>query len=186
MVDLSRSMQAQVQARLRSGERVVWSASPRPARIARQAWPYVVFGFVWLAVVLGGWAASGGARERTPVMLGLSFPGVAALTMPLWFARAAARTAYVLTDRRAIVIEPRSVLASMWVTRSFASGELANAEALINTDGSGDLILGSRFAKPRVRGKEQRAILLGFFGIADVANVAAMARRIATERPTTP
>jgi hypothetical protein len=79
--------------------------------------------------------------------------------------RKALRTAYLLTDRRAIVID-----ADWWRSRtvySFSPTQLRHMQGYINRDGSGDLVFGERYVDNGGSGR----IDIGFIAIRNVAAV---------------
>ncbi|MEJ7636809.1 MAG: hypothetical protein WKF75_02170, partial [Singulisphaera sp.] len=108
------------------GESVLWAGRPEPGSLVRRSLPkallglaFVVFTLVWMfAVVRGGSNNWDRGRDVAPfaphnvliaTCVGLWFLpfGLYMLTWPLRTWRKARKTVYVLTDCRAIVIEPR-------------------------------------------------------------------------------
>jgi len=112
---------------------------------------------------------------RTP-LFGLRFVliGLGMFSSPFWAARAALRTVYVVTDRRALVI--RSGLGRGVSVRSFEPEKLGDLRREQLPDGSGNLVFGqdlnvnrsgSRYtssygfmAVPDVRAAEEQVLAL--------------------------
>jgi hypothetical protein len=148
-------LDARVRSELRNGERLLWVGQPDPRRYARPAWALVLFGIPWtgfavfwvlmasgmmFAVGPAGPGGGFGALLACFPLFGVPFIliGLGMLTSPVWMRRAARRTCYSLTDRRAIV----------WQSRWFGSVEIRSYEPasltrLVRTehaDGTGDLV----------------------------------------------
>src|SRR5690242_9223926 len=121
---LSPELEARVQAELAPGEKLVWLGQPRPRRSMLAGLPIVLFGIPWTAFAVFWVALAFGiganAKRRgaggIPPWLDLCFPlfglpfigiGLGMLSAPYWIRRAAAKTCYAVTDRRAIVWEAR-------------------------------------------------------------------------------
>lgn len=163
-------LRALVEAELASGERVTWAEQPIPGRLARSALPIMLFAIPWTLFALfwigGAWAATsrGGGADQLFPLFGLPFVlvGVAMLSSPYWAARSAKRTAYVLTDRRAIVM--RSEWTGMTV-RSFEREKLGDLRRTQDADGSGDLVFTQDVQSGR-RGVTTTDV--GFLAIPDV------------------
>jgi hypothetical protein len=177
-------LQAMIVGEIDPGERVVWSGQPIASRLARKSIPIVLFGIPWTAFAIF-WVAmaslgAGKANAPGPFFLfplfGVPFIliGVGMLTSPFWMRRSARRTAYVLTDRRAIVFQGglRSI-----AVRSFEPESLTDLERRQFADGSGDLI----FARDVRTGAKGRTNVteVGFLAIPDVKAVEAEVRALA-------
>jgi hypothetical protein len=189
MSDFSRlppELRSPVELELQSGERIVWMDQPIPGRIARSAWPLVMFGIPWTAFSLfwivmatKGVASS---KDAGPFWLfplfGLPFVliGFGMLSGPYWAKRGARRTAYVLTDRRAIIFKA-SGRGSMNV-RSFEPGALTELNRTQYPDGAGDLV----FTEDLRRGSKGRTYTtrIGFMAVRDVKSVEEMVRTLAS------
>jgi hypothetical protein len=167
-------LRALVESELQSGERVTWVGQPIPGRAMLGALPIVLFAIPWTAfsVFWIAGAAAGTAHSRDPgvfrmfPLFGLPFVlvGLGLLASPLWVRLTAKRTAYVITDRRAIV------LAGGWAgsvtVRSFEPAQLTDLRRTQRSDGSGDLV----FTQDVSRGNRGaiRTTDVGFLAIADV------------------
>jgi hypothetical protein len=173
-----------IPAELNVGERLVWAGRPVPGLVARKALPVALFGLAFLGFSLF-WAGSavsmGSSASGGPPLMNLVFPlfglpfilvGVWMLMTPLRSRRAARKTLYALTDRRAIVWEPR------WRSDRVASfGPEALAELRRNqrSDGSGDLI----FRRRPMRSDSDVPIHRmheGFLGVAAVGELEKLVR----------
>jgi hypothetical protein len=120
--DLPPEVFARVQAELDDGEGMLRAAQPDPRRMGHRMLPIQIFAipftlislsFVAVPLVIGvlGGLASGSVGIGAVAGLvfsscGLIFVaiGVAMMTAPVWAKRAAKQTAYVITDRRAIIL----------------------------------------------------------------------------------
>ena len=111
---LPASLRTLIEAELDPGEHLTWLAQPLGGRLARQAVPAALFGGVWtlLAVLWTAGAAWGtGAAPadagwfRWFPLFGLPFilVGLGLLLSPWRAHRRAGRSAYVLTNRRALL-----------------------------------------------------------------------------------
>ncbi|MDH3529469.1 MAG: hypothetical protein OEQ28_07875, partial [Acidobacteriota bacterium] len=137
-----------VKNELEIGERVDWSGMPVPAFFTPQSISSVLFGIPWTAFALF-WTASAGIGTIS-IKGGLSlfslFPlfgvpfiliGIGMLSAPLFAYSKARKTAYVITDRRAISFEGgRST-----VIRSYSPEMLHGIYRTEKPDGSGDVII---------------------------------------------
>ena len=174
-------IQQRVASQLRDGETQVWAAQPIPRLLSRRM----------ISISLGGLALAGFAlfwiitthlvHQRMgqfadlfailPIV-GLPFLliGLVMAAAPVWAAKRAARTAYVLTDQRAIMFRCRW---SRGVTvHSYEPGRLTSIERDEAPDGTGDLIFEQfvEYNKDAPLGPNSR-IRRGFLGIADVRAV---------------
>jgi hypothetical protein len=138
-----------VESEMQPGERIDWLDQPIPGRLARSTLPILLFGIPWTAFALfwtagAAWGAS--KADGGPWMLhvfplfGLPFIliGLGMLSSPYWVHRRARRTAYVLTDRRAVVFS--AGWRGSTTVRSFDPTRLGDLQRKQNADGSGDLI----------------------------------------------
>ena len=175
---LSVELQRQVQTELRAGERQVWAAQPLPGAFRRQSIAVVLFGlpftgFALFWIVTAGWGVWGHANHAPgPFVLfplfGLPFLliGLGMLTSPFWMAKRAARTVYVLTDQRAIVVAGK-VFGGVTV-QSFEPARLTSITRNERPDGTGDLIF-EQFTQRQ--GTGTTTVRRGFMGIDDVRQV---------------
>jgi hypothetical protein len=171
-----REVQSRVERELASGEKVEWMGQPIPRRLAKASWPIVVFGIPWTAFALFWTAGAAWGTSKTGVGLLNLFPlfgipfilvGLGMLSSPFWIKRAAKGTAYVITDRRAIVIQGgwRGTVN----VRSFEPERLVDLRRKEHADGSGDLVFTQDIR--RDSDGDRHTTEVGFMAIADVKSV---------------
>jgi hypothetical protein len=160
-----------VDAELAKGERIVWIGRPIAWRFALPSVPILLFGIPFTAFALF-WigAARGFPGAGVPVfaLFGIPFVvvGLCMLLSPFWMLYRAGRTAYVVTDRRALVIEHGPFGRVM--VRSFEPENLAVLSRTQHADGSGNLIFRREF---RLEGRRGRFADIGFLAVPDVREV---------------
>jgi hypothetical protein len=182
--DMPANLRQVIQEELEPNERYVWLAQPRPGAFAKKAIPVVIFGIPWTAFALfwtcgasgfqvpdfnqpGGWFA----------LFGLPFVliGLGMLSAPWWLLRAARRTAYAITDRRAILFEGGFGVK----IRSFRAGQLGGVYRRQRADGWGDVILAESTSTDSEGYKRTNQV--GFYGIPDVKAVESLLRQIVAQ-----
>ncbi|MDD5272808.1 MAG: hypothetical protein PHU14_08835 [Methylovulum sp.] len=178
MQTLTPAQQGLIQAELNRFEKVLWSSTPNPGRLAKKTLPVVIFAIPWTAFSLF-WIASASGFKWPDLsggfglfpLFGLPFLliGLGMLLSPLLVAKKAAATAYAITNERAIIIEP-GWFGGMNI-RSFFPHQLSDIRKVQFADGNGDLILDNNAPTDNRRGN---ATDIGFFGIADVKKVEAL------------
>jgi hypothetical protein len=164
---------------LEPGEVILWQGRPRPGRLARKALPSVLFGLPWTAFALL-WTALASTPLLSERQAGLSlggslcFPlfglpfvlvGFSLLGAPLWEARRARRTRYLVTDRRVVLLE----LGQTDSARSLLPAELGGLELRPHRDGSGDLVLLREVEQDSDGDSHTEEI--GLWGVEDVKSV---------------
>ena len=173
-----------IEMELRSGERIVWTAQPIPARVTRGSWIIVVFGIPWTAFALfwigaAGWGASHapGPFKLFP-LFGVPFVliGLGMLSSPFWLRKKAAKTVYMITDQRAVVLSEG--FRGRTRVESYAPAQLQSTTREENSDGSGDIIFETRVW--RDSDGDRRSQRIGFFGVPDVRTVEEHIRALAT------
>ena len=179
---------ALLKAELARDEHIVWSGQPIPARFAQRRVDIFLGGilatafsiFFGISGVLHAWNQSKVDAPGFVFMMLICIPlvltGTAMLSSPFWLRREALRTAYVITDRRAIVFDAK--LGEKRAIRSFAPRHLNDIQRVAYNDGAGDLIFKrewemSLFLK---RGTE-----IGFLAIVDFDRVDYLIRELAGE-----
>jgi hypothetical protein len=185
--DLPDELATLVDRELDSTEHVEWIDQPIPARLARTTLPTVLFGIPWTTfaifwTVMAGWGTwrkgNSGWFWLFPLW-GVPFIliGLGMLSSPFWAFRRAKRTAYVLTDRRALVINVgwRAKVS----LRSFEPAALTDLQRTERSDGSGDLVFATDYSEGR-RGRSI-ANAVGFIAVRDVKEVEGRVRRLAQE-----
>ena len=192
---LDRSLAELVEREIAPGERVVWAAQPIPRWFAPGAIgatlfmiPWTAFAVLWTVLaLLGTHGRLGGgsahpATSPTPsgvaAVFGICFPlwglifvgfGVAGLTAPLRTRTRLKRTAYVITDRRAIVLRPERFGAR--VVETYSPNRLTHLQRRERRDGSGDLVFEAAAEPARQRSSRQATAVRGFLSVADVSHV---------------
>jgi hypothetical protein len=160
-----------VRSMLEDGEKILWSSPVSPPAYARLviqnlvALGYAV-GMLWLILTLSmgrtwaltyGYAAYYGVVATVPV-LGFGFLAMAV-------SRRSLGAAYVLTDRRALVLTPS--LFGRYATRSVPASNLSRAAVVVRPDGTGNVLLGAILAPASARKGTYVRELVGFFGVDD-------------------
>lgn len=181
------------------GEEVVWAGQPSPSRAFRSAMRVWLFAIPWTAFALFWMAAAGAMTWFGPdtgasregifgffPLFGIPFVlvGLGMLASPYWAWRAAQKTVYVVTNRRALVGTP----AGGGVTfASYRPDELTDLTLTVRDDGSGTVAL--REEPLNLRGGNTstplRARADAFADIPDVEHVFGLLRRLAQTAPGT-
>lgn len=134
---------------LAPGESVEWAAQPDATRAALASFgiwlfavPWTAFSVFWMAMASLAASDGAGAGAAFP-LFGVPFVliGLAMLSAPLWAWRAARRTLYAVTDRRAILFESSGGRAIS--VRSLEPRALRNPRRTERPDGSGSLVFAS-------------------------------------------
>ncbi|TWT90772.1 hypothetical protein Mal64_11690 [Pseudobythopirellula maris] len=173
--DLPEQLRNLVAKEIDRDEILGWIGQPSPRAMSRRATPLFMFGCVWTAFAVF-WVC-GAAEFELPdwdegfdffPLFGLPFVviGIGMLSSPIWFRRSAKQTAYVLTDRRAVLFVKE--LTGIRV-RSFKPKQLQNLERRQRADGSGDLIFYRDIG--RDNDGDRTTSEVGFLAIDDVKGV---------------
>jgi hypothetical protein len=144
---LSAPLAARLEAALDPGEEVIWVGQPRPGVMIRPTYVLVPFGLglTGLATLIGtSLVINAPAHWLGFVCLGapfivLALAGLALRYSPFWVRGCAKQTLYVLTNRRALIMEPSRFGGLM--TSSFSPVGLGHMTIREYRDGSGDLLL---------------------------------------------
>ena len=176
-------IQAVVNTELAAGEQVAWSGQPLASRMARKGIilslvgiPFTGFAVVWMgmALFIGHEFRESGAGFLSWIpslfpLFGVPFLliGLSMIFSPLWMARQARRTAYLVTERRAIILAPRFF--GGVAVRSFMPSGLGDLQRTQNADGSGDIV----FEREWRRGSNGRgrSVDVGFLAVPEVKRV---------------
>jgi hypothetical protein len=171
-----------VDAELRNGERVAWTGQPIPGRFARRGIGHVIFGIPWTAFALFWMAGASGFKMPDfsqgvglfP-LFGLPFVliGFGMLSSPYWMRRKALKTAYVITDQRAIVLASGAFGST--TIRSFEPDRLKDIRRVQRPDGTGDLVFERTWSSD---GDGGRFVEQGFLAISGVRDVERMITRL--------
>ncbi len=175
-----------VESEMQPGERITWMEQPIPSRMARKTLPIVLFAIPWTAFAVFWMAAAGWGTAKAEDGHGLFgiFPlfgvpfvliGIGMLLSPLWARRNARRSAYVITDRRAILFT--AGWSGSVTVRSFGPDRLTDLRRRQHADGSGDLV----FAQDIHRNSdgERHSADVGFLAIREVKAVEELIRGLA-------
>lgn len=148
MQAISYKIQNLIQSELSPSERLIWSSSPNPSRMAKKTLPLVLFGLPWTAFALFWMAGASGFKlpdfsHRFDIfpLFGLPFIpiGFGMLSSPYWAAKKAVSTGYVVTNKRAIIFEAN--LFGGVSIRSFMPNQLSEIRRVQKDDGSGDFVI---------------------------------------------
>ena len=151
-------------------ESIVWIAQPVPAGIARRHLGSAIFGLPWTAFFVW-WTVMGARADEGYALLGLPLIalGVSGARAPLLAMRAARRSVYVISDRRALVISTGELGRQPWPTntltvRSYEPDQLRERMLVEVADGVGDVV----FRTTEEEGYEQTVVVTeGFLAVPD-------------------
>jgi hypothetical protein len=214
LVMLPEPLQRLVADELDRGEKIVWLGQPEPRPGVSWALlfpscfaiPWTLFALFWMAAASGVFdvffGGQGGGRlaggRVVFALFGLPFVviGLVMFFSPLWMKRrlrrAAGRTAYVITDRRAIIFDGGywgdSGLVSLaagrfarWFKgmqiRSFGPEHLRDLQRIQREDGSGDVLF--QAGTTRDAAGNLYPLRVGFLSVPDAKGVEDMLRRLA-------
>jgi hypothetical protein len=147
---LSPRLQSSLNNELNDGETLLWLDQPIASRMAKAAWPIVLFGVFW-STFCAGWmyfTVSMALKTKSEQFdfFAWLFPafgtpfcliGLGMLTSPIWAKRLAGNTVYALTDQRALIISRAMGKTNV---RTYMPEKLNDINRSLNDDGSGDLI----------------------------------------------
>jgi len=176
MPEISINTTRLVNAELHDGESIVWSSAPKPGNMVLKTLPVILFAIPWTGfavfwmVMAGGFHSGGGFQIGSVFALfGLPFVliGIGMLLSPLLVIRAARESAYVITDRRAMIFTAKP-WGAMNIT-SFPPDQLKSLARTQNSDGSGDVVFEARISSAGNGDKFVQK--LGFIGVDDAKAV---------------
>lgn len=137
---ITKNLKERVNRALEPGEHVEWLGKPIPRYFTRLARSVYVFGIPWTAFAIF-WTIGYVRQEGhgSAVLPGLPFLliGLGLLSTPIWCYRKALKTAYVITNKRALIIYEG------WSssTQSYYSDNLQDIYRKEQKDGTGDVII---------------------------------------------
>jgi len=157
---------------LRPGERIAWTGQPIPPRFAWQGLGDVLFGIpcTAFAIFCMARATSRGDDFLTLFCIPFVLVGFGLLSGPYRMRLKAARTAYVITDQRALILDGH-----WWQSTAFRSCDphhLGDIRCMRKPDGSGDLIFGCTCISM------DEVVDYGFLAIHDVENAETLIRKL--------
>lgn len=161
-----------VEAELHPGELIAWAGQPIPGRFAWRGTCDVLFGIPWTAFAIYGMANSRSQGDDFSTLLCVLFVliGFWLLSGPYRMRHKATRTAYVITDKRALIFE-----GDWWrstTVRSCEPQHLGDIRCVQRLDGSGDVIFGSTAIS------SDHWADYGFLAIHDVKNVERLIKQL--------
>lgn len=176
--------ESRVRAELESMETVKWFGVPRPMSFVWVTIPIVLFAIPWTAFAIFWICGASGFKlpdlsHFSPAnifpLFGLPFVlvGLGMLLSPLWAIRAAKKTGYVLTNRRAILFG--GGFGS--TVRSIEAARFNQFERRERSNGTGDIIF--EYVQRSSGNRSTRSVPLGFIGIENVREVEKLVRAVA-------
>lgn len=179
------ALRRMVQDEPTSGERIEWVGMPIAWRYALLylpqaaiAVPFTGFSVFWIYNVLRIQNVANGINPSMFfVLFGLPFllVGLAGLCSPLWGVHKARNSAYLLTNRRAIVVSG----GWSFTVRSFGWHQLDRMRRRQNGDGSGDLMFDETPIGPMNHQPLPSQRRVGFLAIPHVKSVEELIRHLA-------
>ncbi|MGL4463256.1 MAG: hypothetical protein ACRC1K_14000 [Planctomycetia bacterium] len=188
-LELRPDLRDAVDAELAVGETIRWAGQPDPRRMMLSSLPIVLFAIPWTAFSLF-WMGTALAVGGPNGLMGIVFPlfglpfvliGLAMFSAPVWMWWGARRTAYVVSNERAIIFN-----GTPWglKIRSFAPAELTLLERTQRADGSGSVHFAIHLSRD-TDGNVHRA-KIGFEAIQDIREVEALLRELAASTEQRP
>jgi hypothetical protein len=178
------TLRAKIESELESDEPIVWVGrhNARPYVLQTMlllvfAVPFTAFAVAWTAEVAGIDVPNFNVPDGFKAWYGIPFIliGLGLCCTPFWAVWIARRTAYVLTDRRAIVFDGLRPYA----IRTFLPDRLRDLSRTERSDGSGNLVFLRR--PERDSEGDRRLVDYGFMAIPDVKQVEELVRRLVEE-----
>lgn len=173
-----------LQRELDDDEQLVWWGQPVPALLVQAVLPPLAVVLVWAAVALFVIAT---VILGPPVMLvwapGLVIAGAAAVRSTVQAWRAAHRTTYVLTDRRALVIAPSTKLFARRRLEVVSYVPADDMSRTTDVEGRGDVVF-AKVKTPRKHGYDMKS--MGFMGITNAVDVERLVRLTLVPSSSTP
>lgn len=212
--ELPENLRARISPELEPGEKIFWMDQPRPATgfswwlmaPSLFAIPWTGFTLFWIAGAVGifdkGWAAFQQFDIQRILFGAFGIPfllvGVGMFLSPLWAGnrrrKAARDTVYLITDRRALILNAGylgdSLLGSLaggavlglgksrYLVTSYPPDKLGNIQRIQREDGAGDLAFGETILTSESN-SERTTTRDGFFSVPDAREVEKMLRLLA-------
>jgi hypothetical protein len=179
------SLRQLIERELAPGEQIVWSGMPIPRFFTGNstaaflfAIPWTAFAVFWMVEASGATSGCGQGRDYFH-LFGLPFVliGLGLLGSPLWTYRKALKTAYVITDRRAITFEGgRST-----TIRSYPPDRLHAVYRKERRNGTGDVILHREIRRDSEGGPHTEE--LGFLQVPNPREIEQLLQALAGQDP---
>jgi hypothetical protein len=184
---IAREFRSKIEAELQPGERINWLGQPMAGRLGfRTALPSLVLGIVLIPTViiltptagvvglLACITGSGVLWLTLLIIMSVLLPAIALLASPYFAARRARRVVYLLTNRRAIVLDGSRRGAI--TVRTFEAHQLTNVQCRPHADHAGDLVF---CHDPYTVEGEHYSREIGFLAVPGVRVVGQMVRELA-------
>ena len=169
------SLRELLENELEQDEKLIWSGQPRVSTVAWRDWKFVLLGIPFMAFTVGwmrAMAQGGGGTSTVAAVFGLPFliAGLSMLLSPLRLAWLARRTAYAITNRRAIILQ------NGWSkrVRSVLPGQMY-LDRRERGNGWGTIILVKEFSLYAWDRRRE----IGFWAIPEVKEVESLLHRLA-------
>jgi hypothetical protein len=178
------SLQAALDKQLDDGEVMVWTDQPHAGQLIARGMKGVL-----LPLALGFFGLTQLFHNVRNLDIGMFFFALGllgAITSPFFLYRRVKRMAYVLTNKRAMII---SGTAKAVQVQSFLPKDLQALSVKQNADGTGDIVFGSAAGPlwdPKTmneaapRSKKKRLISPGFYGVKEAKRVESLLRALAS------
>ncbi len=175
-------LQGVVTRELEPGEKVVWSGAPKPRFFSGRTLTTFLFAIPWTAFSMFWIAGAAGFKIpqfNSPVdlfpLFGVPFflIGIGMFLSPLFTYRNSLRTAYIITDRRAITIDG----GRSQTIRSYTPEKLSDIFRREHSDGTGDIIISQNAWKDADGDKQTQE--MGFFRVHNAKTAESMLNQLA-------
>lgn len=184
---ISRHLQEMVERELEPGESVAWIDMPIPRLFAPASIGTFLFAIPWTAFAIFWMYGASGFKipdfKKDPdffALFGIPFVliGLGMLSSPLWAYRKALKTVYVITNKRAIIIEG----GLSKTIRTYSPEKLHDVHRKEYQDGSGDLVI--TYDAWRDSDGDRHTKELGFLRIRNPKEVERMLKSLAEQGAT--
>lgn len=174
---LNRQLKEKVDNELEPGERIRWIEQPKPRFFSPASTGAFLFAIPWTAfAIFWIYGASQSPSDAFP-LFGVPFVliGIGMLSSPLWVYYQSYKSAYVITDRRAITIEG----GRSYTIRSYPPDKLQNIYRRERKNGIGDIIIS--FDSWNDSEGDTRKKDLGFMNIREPKRVEKLLKKLAQQ-----
>lgn len=177
--NISTQLNTAIKNELDRGEVIKWLSKPQPRFFSPKVRGVFLFAFPWTAFSLYWMIIAGQSDNILFTMIGLPFLliGLGMLLTPVWSYYKSTKTAYVITNKRAITFE-----GGISVTiRSYTPEKLHNIYRVERKNGVGDVIISFREwrdSRGAVRKEE-----LGFLNIKNPHDIEKQLNALAKQNP---
>jgi hypothetical protein len=175
---IPQTLQDLIAHELERDEQVTWSGMPKPVFFSGPTLGAFLFAIPWTIFVVVFWSSwndPNGQGVALIFVVPFFLVGLGMLSAPIWNRRKAQKTAYVITDQRAITFDGGW---SMTI-RSYPPDKLADVFRKERRDGTGDVII-SRKAWRNSDG-DRNTEELGFLRVANAKAVESELKKLAEQ-----